>query len=66
MSGVHKESDILHAKPIGKPIEGSKMRDLKIPSVGEPVKLIPDKEVLKRTRELVSKISNELFEEYKK
>lgn len=64
MSGVHKESDVIFSKPIGKPVTGSSKRDLKIPESGNSTELVANRDVLVYTRELIPKISSELFEKY--
>ncbi len=65
MQGVHKSPDELYSKPLNTPIS----KNLKVvpPSVGVPFEQeSQNKEVLRRTRELVSKISDELAQEYLK
>jgi len=68
MQGVHKSPDLLFSKPLGKPV--SKVKYVNIPSLdGHSFEFIQDeqnKEVLRGTRELVSKISEELTKEYLK
>jgi len=65
MSGVHKSPDFIFSKPINIPV--SKPKNMNIPEVSR--NFIPEEdsqntEVLKYTRELVAKISKELFEKY--
>ncbi len=68
MQGVHKSPDNLFSKPLNIPV--SKPSRIKIPPAGEHsfefVEESQNKEILRYTRNLVSKISEELTEEYLK
>lgn len=67
MAGVHKSPDLIFSKPTRSSV--SKPPNIKIPeaSMNNALEQDPQNiEVLKHTRELVAKISKELFEKYHK
>lgn len=68
MQGVHKSPDLLYGKPLGKPVSKVKYVNIFSPD-GHSFEFIQEeqnKEVLKKTRELISKISEDLTKEYLK
>ena len=70
MSGIHKDSDEIFSRPLRKPLDKKPNNIPKVSDYGPEVieaeeDIYPSKaEILKRTRELASSISEELVEEY--
>lgn len=64
MSGVHKKQNILFSKPIGKSFYNNQS-DKEIPQDNKNLEdNMQNREILKHTRDLISKISKELSDEY--